>query len=91
MKKIAVIKNVLGAEVGAYDREDWGEACAIIDDGDTVVLFADGEKFETLKGAEFVRLYGGEKFEKCAICGRENADEWRDELRGYICAECATL
>ena len=64
MKVIAVIKNVLGAEVGAYVREDWGEACAIIDDGDEIVIFDGDERQETLTGAEFVRLYGGEQYGK---------------------------
>ena len=54
---IAVIYNVLGAEVGAYTRDEWGEACAIVDDSDRVAIFERDEKIEILTGAEFARLY----------------------------------
>lgn len=54
---IAVIYNVLGAEVGAFTREEWGDACAFIDDGDRITIFDRDEKIETLTGAEFIELY----------------------------------
>ena len=54
---IAVIHNALGAEVGAYMQEEWGNACEIIDGGDRVTIFERDKKIETLTGAEFVRLY----------------------------------
>lgn len=54
---IAVIYNVLGAEVGAYTRDEWSEACAIVDDSDRVAIFERDEKIEILTGAEFARLY----------------------------------
>lgn len=30
-------------------------------------------------------------YHKCAICGETRADEWRESLGGYVCAECAGL
>ena len=55
--KIAVIKNVLGAEVGAYAEDEFADACEWVCDGDAVVMFADGLPYETLKGAEFKKFY----------------------------------
>ena len=60
MKEIIVIKNSLGCDVGAYAREDFREACDVIQDGDAITFFADGEKVETISGALFKKIYGAE-------------------------------
>lgn len=58
MTEIAVVKNCLGTEVGAYVREEFADACDVIEDGDAIVMFADGQKIETISGACFKRVYG---------------------------------
>lgn len=63
MSKIAVVKNCFGAVVGAIERDKWGDYCDIITDGDGILVFENGKDgiIEQYSGAEFKRLYGGEK------------------------------
>ena len=56
--EIIVIKNSLGCDVGAYAREDFGDACDVIQDADAITFFADGEKIETISGKLFKEIYG---------------------------------
>lgn len=60
--KIAVIKNCLGAVIGAVEREKWGEYCDFIADEDTVSVFLSGQdgEIERYSGQEFKRFYGDE-------------------------------
>lgn len=69
------------------DAETWRKLLAVAktSEGEKMALrgIADAQKRER---DALALLY-----HKCAICGETRADEWRDELGGYICAECAGL
>lgn len=77
----------LELERARRDADTWREllAGARTTEGEKLALrgLADAQKRER---EALEQLY-----KKCAICGQTRADEWRDELGGYICTECAGL
>lgn len=55
------ISTTAGGVVGYYNRDEWGDACEMLNGSDRVEIYDDnGNWSETMTGAEFKRLCEGE-------------------------------
>lgn len=55
------ISTTAGGVVGYYNRDEWGDACEMLNGSDRVEIYDDnGDWSETMTGTEFKRLYGGD-------------------------------